>query len=236
MEKYISVIVPAYNEEGCIEGNIRGLDFWLKKHFIDTYEIIIVNDGSTDRTHEIISRLANKNIKIKSYRKNRGKGYAVRTGLLSAKAPVILLLDADMSVRINELNDGLIDMVYNWSQDDLIVKGQRIQVQRQPLFRVFVGKCFKFLTYLFTGLYMDTQCPFVILKLPKSFYHVLQVDGFAYDVEILYFAKQMGVKIIRKNVAYYNKTDSKVTTKKALFMFKELLHIRKRKEAIKGII
>lgn len=228
MEKYISVIVPAYNEEGCIEGNIRGLDFWLKKHFINTYEIIIVNDGSTDRTHEIISRLANKNIKIKSYRKNRGKGYAVRTGLLSAKAPVILLLDADMSVRINELDDEIIDEVYNWSQDDLIVKGQRIQVQRQPLFRVFVGKCFKVLTWLMTGIYLDTQCPFQILKLPKSFYHELKIDGFAFDVEILYKAKQKGYFIVPKKVKYFNDENSKVTFLKALLMFKELIELRKK--------
>jgi dolichyl-phosphate beta-glucosyltransferase len=237
MGKEISVIIPAYNEEKEIENTIKAVHFWLTRHNY-TFEIIVINDGSTDQTHNIISNLAKSTdfVRIKSYRDNRGKGHAIRTGLLDIKKNIALILDADMSVRINELGylNNVFD-IFDDTQKHFIIKGQRYQVLKQPLHRIFVGKCFKLLTYLFTGLYMDTQCPFVILKLPKSFYHVLQIDGFAYDVEILYFAKQGGFKIIKKNVPYYNKTDSKVTTKKALLMFKELHHIRKRKDAIKGI-
>jgi dolichyl-phosphate beta-glucosyltransferase len=237
MGKEISVIIPAYNEQERIEQTIKSVSFWLKIHHFD-YEIIVINDGSEDDTHKIISRLAKRNysLRIKSYRRNKGKGYAVRTGLLDTKSDIVMILDADLSVSINEFNDNLFNFVYDKSNDNFIIKGQRIQVQKQPLFRIFVGKCFKLLVWLFTGLYYDTQCPFWIIKVKKSFFHILKTDGFAFDVEILYYAKLMNSNIILKDVKYYNDKNSKVTIRKALLMFIELFHIRKRKKVVKEII
>lgn len=226
MKKEISVIIPCYNEAMRISDTVKVVDDYLKqKHF--NYEIILVNDGSTDNTLDIILSLSHKykNLYFFTSQTNRGKGFAVRQGLLMARYYSKLILDADMSVGITELYK----LNWIWLRDIKILKGQRIQVKKQPIHRIFAGKCFKILVWLFTGLYMDTQSPFTFLRLPTEFYQDLKIEGFAFDVEILYNAKLQGIKIEKIDVDYYNEEDSSVKLKHYFLMFKELLEIKKRK-------
>jgi len=226
-KRTISVIIPCYNEAMKISDTVNAIDKFLSLRNFD-YEIILINDGSSDNTQDIILSLGRryKKVYFKALMKNMGKGYAVRQGLLMAKHHSKLILDADQSVSIIELEK----LNLCWKQDFKIIKGQRIQVERQPLHRIFAGKCFKILVWIFIGLYLDSQCPFTLLRLPKEFYHDLKIDGFAFDVEILYKAKLQNIHIRKFDVMYFNDEDSSVKLKHYFMMFKELLEIRKRKK------
>ena len=228
--KFLSIIIPCYNEDKklikCYSELTRFLD---QKRFI--YEIVFINDGSTDKTEKLIKAFEDGDVWVKAvtYKTNKGKGYAVYRGLIESKYKTKLILDCDLSIHIKELKK------YNWywlkKQD--IIKGHRIQIIKQPFYRVMVGKIWKVITYLFTGLYMDTQSPFTILNLHHSFYKSLRVNGFAFDVEILYNAKKQNKNIQRVMVNYRNDCDSKVTFKKTMLMLKELYQIRCQKKHLK---
>lgn len=223
MEK-ISVIIPVFNEGEKAENAYDSLNLWLSRHNYE-YEIFFVDDGSTDNTKTILKQMHKdyKNVSILSYPQNKGKGYAVRQGLLASKHMTKVVLDCDLSVKIDELAN--ID-IHNLKINH-IIKGVREQVIKQPIHRILAGKAWKLLVFLKTGLLFDTQCPFWVFRLRRDFYRSLRIDGFAFDVEILYKAKAHGYRTDLIPVKYYNDRDSRVTLKKTINMFFELLSIQK---------
>ncbi len=225
INKFISVIIPCYNEHNNIQRCYNTIKEYLIKHNFQ-FEILFVNDGSTDHSLEILKKLSENNYLLNyiTYKKNVGKGYAVFRGLNKAKYKTKLLLDCDLSIDINELYK----LNWVWVINQKIIKGQRIQIKRQPIFRIFVGKVWKFITYLLTGIYMDTQSPFCIMNFEPEFYSDLSINGFAFDVEILAKAKAEGHEIKKVLVDYHNDTDSKVTFLKTIKMMSELYKIRKK--------
>lgn len=220
----ISVIIPCYNERNNIQTCICNCIYELKKHKFE-YELIIIDDGSSDDTQVIVLDLMDKfkKIKLVSYPINQGKGYAVRQGLIKAKYKTKLVLDCDLSIHISEL----FKFNFDWIKKQKIIKGHRIQVISQPFYRIFVGKVWKVLVWFFTDLYMDTQSPFLILNTKKSFYANNKIDGFAFDVEILVNAQREGYTINRVMVDYNNQEDSRVTFFKTLKMISEIRKIKK---------
>lgn len=224
----ISVMIPCYNEEKIIKKTMDDLvDFFEKNNKkIFDYELIFVDDGSKDKTFDILTdNHLNRKIRIISYYSNRGKGYAVRKGLSSAKFNTILILDADLSVRPEEIFK-VKNFIKGWDEPFLII-GERRQVIKQPLHRILAGFCFRWLVKaLFYWHYNDTQCPYKILNnIPREIYLNLKIDGFSYDVELI---KRVNEKYIihEQEVKYYNKKESKVTIKKTIRMFFDLLKIR----------
>ena len=170
--------IPCYNEEKYVMRCYTFLKSYLTEHKFD-YEILFINDGSTDNTiKELwVIQKADTNVKLISYSKNKGKGLAVTVGLRYSKHRIKLILDCDLSVDIDELYK----INWAWIIKQNVIKGQRIQTVRQPLYRIFLGKCWKLLIGQATGLYMDTQNPFAIINLPQDFYEGLSVKGFARD-------------------------------------------------------
>lgn len=227
ISRTLSIIIPCYNEEESLIRCLSELTEFLDKRKFK-YEIIFVNDGSTDKTHKLIEAFADGDVWVKSisYRKNVGKGYAVFRGLNKARFKTKMILDCDLSIHVKELYK----LNWSWIKKQDIVKGHRVQIIKQPLYRIFVGKVWKIITHIFTGLYMDTQSPFTILNLPNDFYKDLKINGFAFDVEILYKAKLNNYKIKSVMVDYKNDLNSKVTLKKTLLMLKELYEIRWKKK------
>lgn len=221
----ISIIIPCFNEEATIVSTIKKIAFYLELKKYE-YEIIVIDDGSTDKTVKKFTNLMrthHRNLFFLSFKQNRGKGVAVRKGLLLSKYKTKLILDADLSVSIVHLS-----RIKIAKKGYSVIKGQRVQTIKQPFYRILVGKMWKMLVFLRTGLFMDSQCPFFLLNLPDKFYKGLKINGFAFDVEILYKAKQAGYPIKKVNVVYENKPDSKVTLRKTISMFFEILSIRKR--------
>jgi dolichyl-phosphate beta-glucosyltransferase len=197
MSKQLTVIIPAYNEELYIEHAINETLKFLKLKNFD-YEIIVVNDGSKDKTKDIILRYDNV-IYIEN-EVNKGKGHSVKKGILSSTKSKILFLDADFSASIVELLK-----LYNYSYSHDIVIGSRnlesstILVKQKPI-RRFLGKAYLFVCkMLFPYLKIkDTQCGFklfdreTILNIIKN----SNINGYCFDLEILLKAKKCGYKII----------------------------------------
>ncbi|MFH0831793.1 MAG: dolichyl-phosphate beta-glucosyltransferase [archaeon] len=223
----LSVIIPAYNEEKRISRTINLILSYLQ-HRNYSLEIIVVNDGSTDNTLQAVRKIKGKAIKIITYSKNQGKGYAVRKGMLAAKNNLALLCDADLSTPIEELGN-FMKFVKN---NDIIV-GSRVLpghkiVRKQPFFRVMLGRLFIGIIKIVLGTdIQDTQCGFKLFKNCKSLFKKQKIRGFAFDVEILALAKKQGMSILELPIVWKNAAGSKVNPLgDSLRMFKDIFRIR----------
>jgi dolichyl-phosphate beta-glucosyltransferase len=219
----LSVIIPCFNEEHRIFGTYRKLIRFFEGGPYKV-EYVFVDDGSTDNTELSLKLLAQKNPAVTyiSYPQNRGKGYAVRQGLLYSHHYTKVILDADLSIPPEEIQS--VDFRGRWT----VIKGQRIFIGF-PIVRRVLSFGWHQLVKHYMGVDCDTQAPFTVLRLPRTMYRHLECDGFAYDVEILYKALKRRHKIIPIPVTYEYQPGSKVTFSKTLRMVKELREIRKKK-------
>ena len=227
----LSIIIPAYNEAERIRGTIETICVFLKKKHIYS-EIILVNDGSTDDTLQIINEYHDSNdiIKVVSYKKNRGKGYAVKKGMLSASGDILLFIDADLSTPIEE-TDRFLNEIENY---DVLIGSRRLKnsniTKRQPFLRVFLGRLLSlFVNSIFSFDIDDTQCGFKMFKKQAAIriFHYLKIEKFAFDVEVLYLAKYFDLKVGQLPVTWYNEIDSSVNPiRDGIKMVFDILRIR----------
>lgn len=225
----VSVIIPAYNEEKRIKKTIEKILLYLEKEKY-TYELIVVNDGSTDKTKEVVLELHNKKIKCLDNPGNKGKGYSVKAGILAATKEWILFTDADLSTPIEEL-----ESFFRYSKDaDLIIGSRNLPmsqiVVKQPFLRSTLGKIFPFFVRLFLlpEIY-DSQCGFKLYKknAAKSIAAQQTIDGFCFDAEHLFLAKKLGYSIKEVPVSWANDERSKIRIiRDSFFMFVDVLRIR----------
>lgn len=228
---YLSIIIPAYNEEKRIGSTlIKMLNYLSAKDY--SWEIIVVDDGSTDRTIEKARELIkDERLKVLKNPVNAGKGYSVKQGVLASKGEVILFSDADLSTPIEEL-----DNMLSWIERGCdIVIGSRALPESviklsQPWHRQTMGKIFNLIVRAFVlSELKDTQCGFKCFKRETTFkiFNLQRLNGFAFDVEILYIAKKLGLTIKEQPVKWINSPDSKVNLFKGpLSMFRELFTIK----------
>lgn len=232
MEIKLSVIIPAYNEEERLPKTLLEIDDFLrKKDFLS--EIIVVSDGSKDRTCEIVEelKLKIKNLDLICEKENRGKGYAVKIGMLKAKGKFRLFVDADNSTPITEIEKF-------WPEFEKgadIVIGSRdlkgaILDPPQNLLRRFLGEAFKFLRKIILNLWeiQDTQCGFKCFRdtAAEKIFPKCKIERFAFDPEILILAKKSGLKIKEVPIYWRNDPRSKVKWKSIIRMALDLLKIR----------
>ena len=229
----ISVVVPAYNEEKRIRGSLLEACSFLSDTDLD-YEMVVVDDGSSDRTGEIVRTLASDipNLKLVRYEKNRGKGYALRTGVLATKGDPVLVMDADLSTPMEELwklmpylAEGKVDVAIGsraLALSDII--------RKQPWWRQGMGKIFNYIVrVLVIGGFSDTQCGFKLFtgNVARELFGQATVDRFAYDVEILALAARKGYRIAEVPIRWINSPDSKVNpVTDSLRMLIDILRIR----------
>lgn len=230
----LSIVIPVYNE---VERLPRSLDeivaFFREKKL--SFEVVVVNDGSTDGSKRIVSEYEGKyeEIVLVSYSKNRGKGYAVRRGVQKSRGELILFSDADLSTPIFEFEKLLTPIQSGF---DIVIgsrrkKGADIQI-RQPLHRRILGRVFGLLTELaFLPGIKDSQCGFKLFKshLAKKAFSLQRLEGFCFDVEILYIArKKLNARIEEVPVIWRDSARfSKVRARRETFlMLMDLFRIR----------
>ncbi len=229
----ISIIIAAYNEERRIIPSLFKIREYITKQDLP-YEIIVVDDGSTDKTHIVVRDLTRDvpYLRVISYLPNRGKGYALRQGVLASKGEVVLLTDADLSTPIEELSK-LLPLIYNHKYD-LAIGSRALAlseiIRKQPWWRQSMGKFFnKLVKTLVIEDFKDTQCGFKLFRgdMARSLFKEALIDRFAYDVEILAIAKKKGKRIVEVPITWINSPESKVSPiRDSLQMLFDLLKIR----------
>jgi len=228
----ISLVVPAYNEAQRILPSLEGAFTYLEHHHPD-FEVLIVDDGSTDDTAALVTRRfgARPQLRVLSYGENRGKGYAVRYGALHATGDVVLFSDADFSTPIDELEPMLrrIEQGYDMVIGSRALAQSQIR-QRQPFYREGAGKLFNLVVRLFVVReFHDTQCGFKVFRREALLPIVRQqqIDGFAFDVEMIALARAAGLKVAEVPVVWVNSPTSKVGLSGGLAAFGDLVQIRR---------
>lgn len=230
---YLSVIIPAYNEERRIPKTLEEIDKYLRKQDYD-YEILVVDDGSKDRTVEVARDLTPKikNLIVTGYKKNRGKGYAVRFGMLEAKGDYRLFTDADNSTSIDhvekiwpEFKKGF-DIIIG-SRD---IKGAVLDPPQPWIRKLILGEGFKLYRKIIIGLWgiEDTQCGFKCFtkKATEKIFQKCRINRFAFDPEFLVIAKKLGYEIKEIPIYWKNDPESKVKFKSIIKMALDLIKIR----------
>ena len=230
---FLSVVIPAFNEEKRLPRTLESIDRYLGKQDYN-YEIIVVSDGSTDKTCDVVRGFSPKikNLKLIDNKTNKGKGYVVRQGLLAAAGKYRLFTDADNSTSIDQIEKawpefkGGYDIVVG-SRD---IKGAVLSPPQPWIRNVFLGEGFKLFRKIIIGLWgiEDTQCGFKVFSeevvqnvLPRCL-----IDRFAFDPEILVIASKMGYKIKEIPVVWKNNLESKVKFKSIIKMAIDLIKIR----------
>ncbi len=227
----LSVVIPVYNEAKRIKNTLMRIDNYLTCNGID-YEIILVNDGSSDNTVEVVESLKNKKLRVLTNKPNMGKGFAVKRGMLSAKKRHILFSDADLSTPIEEIEK----FIPYLDDYDILIGSRNLQESdiqvKQPFIRSKLGKAFPWIVRLaLLREIKDTQCGFKLFKksVIEPIFQKQSVNGFAFDVEILFIAKKLGLRIKELPIIWLNTLGSKVNPlKDSYHMFRDVLQIRRK--------
>ncbi len=231
---FLSVIIPAYNEEKRLTSSLEKINAYLEgKNF--QYEIILVDDGSRDLTAEIAlkSKLAQKGkLILLRNEKNTGKGFSVRKGILASAGDYVLFTDSDLSTPIEEFDELFLHIQagYDIAIGSRSIEGADVRVH-QPFYRETMGRAFNLLVQLIVlkG-FVDTQCGFKLFKAAaaKELAKELKINRFGFDVEMLYLAKKKNYKIKEVPVIWLNSPISRVSPiSDSCKMFMDLWRIRK---------
>ncbi len=233
----LSLVIPAYNEEKRLPPSLERIAEYLGAAGIDAVEVLVVNDGSRDRTFEVAEQAAPlfENIGV-AYRMlenpgNRGKGYSVRHGMREARHDWILFTDADLSAPIEEA--GKLLNAVNEGQYTVAIGSRALDRSligvHQPLFRELSGRAFNLVVRLFTGLALaDTQCGFKLYskQAARDVAARQQLERFGFDVEQLFLAKKMGHKIAEVPVRWNDVEGTTVGTLDGISAFADVWKVR----------
>jgi dolichyl-phosphate beta-glucosyltransferase len=206
----LSVVIPAYNEARRIEPTLQRVLAYLQARG-EPYEVLVVDDGSTDATPHIAQRYAAQGVRVLSHGGNRGKGYSVRQGMLEAGYERVLFSDADLSTPIETL-----DRFLQFPEDVIIASRDMPGAHPrpgQPWYRWLLGQAFRGLVHgvVLRG-FRDTQCGFKLFtrQAARAVFSKQTVDRFAFDVEALAIAVGCGFRVREVAVDWANHPETKV--------------------------
>lgn len=213
----LSIVIPAYNEENRIIKTLEGTFEYLDSQGY-TSEVIVVNDGSSDRTADLVEEFMNGKsgrLRLLENPGNKGKGYAIRNGMLQSCGEITLFYDADLATPTSEIakviqpiRDGLYDVVFGSRAIDRNLIGTH-----QSMIRETIGRAGNWIQYALTGLnFKDTQCGFKAFRheVVQTVFPLQQIDGFGFDPEILFIAKKQGWRLLEVPVRWNHVEGSKV--------------------------
>lgn len=230
----LSIVIPCYNEARTIAATLETVTRWLAGTTW-SWEILVVNDGSRDATASETIRaaraLAPEQIRLLEHPENRGKGAAVRTGVLASTGRAVLLYDADGATPIGEAAQCLPHLAQG---ADVVAGSRRIagsMIRRhQPRVRQILGACYTVLTnWLIAAHVSDITCGFKLLRgeAAHAIFSRMQVTGWSFDAELFYLARRLGYRIVEAPVSWTHQPNTKVRLlRDAAASFVELLAIR----------
>jgi len=227
-----SIVIPAFNESARIPATLNSVVSCVRSKGWSA-EVIVVNDGSTDGTAELVRAFARHAPEVRLIENpgNRGKGYSVRAGMLQALGEVVLFTDSDLSAPIEEAErlfaaiEGGADIAIGsrWLE-----KGR--QTHRQPLYRQFFGRCFNAVTRGVMGLHFaDTQCGFKAFtrNAAQTVFQLQTIERWGFDPEILFIALKRGYRIVEVPVSWAHDARTRMSyLRDGLKMLEEIAIIR----------
>lgn len=229
----LSIVIPAYNEEGRLPATLDVIFNWLDSSPYRDAEVLVVDDGSTDSTAAVVESRASTEPRLLLLQNpgNRGKGFAIRHGMLQAKGDWILFSDADLSAPIDDLPKLLAAAK---EKSAAIAIGSRALDRsligvHQSQWREMSGIVFNRIMRLITGLpFADTQCGFKLFRrdAARRVFPLQRLDGFSFDVEDLFVARTLGIPTIEVPVRWNNVEGTKVGLMQGVASFLDLLCIR----------
>ena len=202
MHPSISIVIPCYKEHEVIASSIIAIHTFIQKRF-ERHEIIVVTDGSPDGTATVVDDLKRNHPEISlqhiTFPKNRGKGAAVRSGLLAARHEFVLMIDADLTISITELDNFLPAIEYaDMAIASRLVPGTVFE-EPTPFHRVLTARVFHVLQMLLLGNFefSDTQCGFKLFRRERTLplFRALTIERFAFDAELLFLARRMNLRV-----------------------------------------
>jgi len=212
----VSIVIPAYNESQRIEATLDRVLACVQERAWDA-EVLVVDDGSTDETGEIVHRYMKTYSCLHLVRNpgNRGKGYSVRNGLLQAAGEIVMFTDADLSAPIEEA-ERLFEAIRQGA--DVAIGSRWLERTRQtihqPLYRRFFGRCFNAVTRMVMGLpYADTQCGFKAFRraAAQTIFRLQTIERWGFDPEILFIARRLRLNIQEVPVTWGHDERSKIS-------------------------
>jgi dolichyl-phosphate beta-glucosyltransferase len=231
---YLSVVVPAYNEEARLGKSLPAIYEYLERTY-PSFELIVVDDGSSDGTARVVQDFASgrPGVELVSYRPNRGKGNAVRAGVMRARGDLVLFSDADLATPIEEV-ELLLDRLTPEARVAIgsrAVKGSKL-VERQPWYRELAGRTLNLMVQVMAvpGV-RDTQCGFKLFPrdVARDLFGRVAEEGFSFDIEVLHLAQRLGYGIAEVPVRWSHQEGSKVRLlRDSCRMFVALTRVRRR--------
>ena len=231
-EIVLSVVIPAHNESARLPATLQAVLSLLQSRS-EPFEVVVVDDGSTDDTAELVQRVCRESPEVRLLRHptNIGKGAAVRNGMLNARGEYILFTDADLSAPIAEV-ERLLEPLKNGY--DVAFGSRGLQPEwitlRQSRFREAAGRLFNLWTRGIAGLdFRDTQCGFKAFRrqAAETIFARQRIPGFGFDVEVLYLARKFGYRVLEVPVHWAHSEGSTVhMLRDSVRMFLDLLRIR----------
>ncbi len=228
---FLSIVVPAYNEEARLPASLQDIAEFVEQQ---TYpvEVIVVDNNSTDSTQAIAQELASEQPYIRVlFEKTQGKGAAVRTGMLAARGQYRFICDADLSMPIEEVQKFLPPQLSGY--DIAIASREAPGAVRynEPWYRHLMGRVFNTIVRLFAvpG-FQDTQCGFKMFRddVAESVFPLQTMNGWSFDVEVLYAAQRRGYRIVEVPINWYYKDNTRIhPIRDSINMFAEVFKIRR---------
>jgi len=219
----VSIVVPGYNEEARIGPSLERLDAWLGSHVPGDYEIVVVDDGSLDDTPALVERLAQRmpTIRLICNRPNRGKGDAVRTGMLAAQGRLRVFTDADLATPPEEIGP----MLEALERAPVVIgtrvhpDGTDMRTASQTPTRRLLGRVFTFVASFIVGFGVkDTQCGFKGFRAEaaEAIFSRLRTAGYVFDVEVLCLARRLGYPVVQLPVRWRDPGGSRLQARPGL--------------------
>jgi len=227
----VSIVVPAYNEAARIGDSLRKIEAFLQR-VPWSAEVIVVDDGSTDKTASVVSGMQLAKTRLLHHTANHGKGYAVKSGVLSSAGEYVIFTDADLSAPIEEMQKLLAEAETHSA--DVVIGSRAIDrsyiEKHQSRGREMGGMIFNRIVRVLLGLKIhDTQCGFKLFKRERirPVFEKMTIDGFGFDPELLFLASRAKLKILEIPVRWSHVEDSKIRfLRDSVRMFSDLVRIR----------
>jgi dolichyl-phosphate beta-glucosyltransferase len=234
---FFSLIIPAYNEEHRLPDTLKQVTAYLQAQPYE-FEVLVVENGSTDNTLAIAQAFAVENPRVRALQNNpRGKGLAVKRGMLEARGEYRFMCDADLSMPVTEINKFLPPTLSGY---DIIIasrEGPGSVRYNEPIYRHLGGRGINLIIRLLAlpGL-QDSQCGFKCFtaRVAEDLFRVQTLSGWSFDIELLYVARKRGYRLVEVPIHWYYQTESKVhAVRDALRMTRDIFIIRR--NAMRGL-